>query len=134
MMYVVIFCTLLLLEIASFGISVYSSDGVQYKQVYLVHGSTILLGNMFLVEGIMLRNFNQVILYPVIYSYTLAITFLSSSTAEGLYFAFKMVHVGIFVLRGLVLCYVINRLRREFSWYSTKRLGTNERVIGKLFF
>ncbi|ELA47552.1 hypothetical protein VCUG_00983 [Vavraia culicis subsp. floridensis] len=134
MFYIVILCALLLLELASFGISVYFVGGVQYNQVYLVHGSTLLLGNTFLVQGIIMKTFDQVLLYPIIYFYTLAITFLGSSPAVGLYFAFKMVHVGILVLRGLILCYLINRLRREFAWYYFKKLGTSERVIGKSIF
>lgn len=132
--YSTIFCVFVILEITFFGMAVYFSRTLTHKSVFLVHGATLLLGNFFLLQGIITKNFVQICTYPILYCYTLTITFLNSSSELGLYFAFKMAHTGVLVLRGLVLCYAFNRLRLEFSWYSFKKLGPSSRVNGKSIF
>ncbi|ELA46098.1 hypothetical protein VCUG_02406 [Vavraia culicis subsp. floridensis] len=134
MSYVMVFCVLLVLEVTFFGMAVFFTTNVQFKSVYLLHGSASLLGNFFLVEGIIIKNFAQISLYPIIYFYTLANIFISDFKGIGLYFAFKIAQVGVFVLRGFFVFHVFNRLRLEFAWHSFKRLGTSPQIIGKYIF
>ncbi|ELQ76954.1 putative transporter [Trachipleistophora hominis] len=134
MRYVYVFCVLLILELTFFGLAIYFTNDVQFKSVYLLHGSASLLGNFFLVEGIIIKNFVQISLYPIIYLFTFANTFLGSSRETGLYFVFKMAQVGVYVVRGFILYHVFYRLRLEFAWHSFKRLGTSTQVIGKFVF
>ncbi|ELA46097.1 hypothetical protein VCUG_02405 [Vavraia culicis subsp. floridensis] len=134
MVYITLFCIQSLVEIVFFGLSLYFESNMKRNSLYTVKGSTLLLGNLFLIEAIMLKNPNHIYLYAIIYAYTLSSAFLGEAKEPGLSLAFRTAVVGTLLLRGLMVCILFRKIRQVFVWYSFKKLGPSTELIGKFIF
>lgn len=134
MVYITLFSIQSLVEIVFFGLSLYFESNMKRNSIYTVKGSTLLLGNLFLIEAIILKNPDHIYLYMIIYVYTLSSAFLGEAQEPGLSLAFRTAVVGTLLLRGLMVCLLFRKIRQAFVWHSFKKLGPSTELNGKSVF
>lgn len=94
-------------------------------------GAVIILSNLFLMDGIISKSFAQVRLYPIVYVYSLLLIFVNRPRKIGLHLTIKIVEFFMVLLKGLIICYLIQKFKVEFAWYHFKKLGPSTALNGK---
>lgn len=128
---IILFSILFFLEITFFSLAIFFNSQVIPVNVFVEFGCCLTCGNMYLLNGIYLKKSSTLVLYFIVYIYSLISTFLDASAPTGLYFTFKLVFVVVQAIRGLVVCVYYRKFVNKFISFYFKKYHSNQRLIGK---
>lgn len=134
--YVNMLFLLLLFEIIAYSLSNLFMFSIDHKRITLTFGFSLIMGNLFLINSLLLNNMYQMCLYSIFYIYTLTLMvfFVFDEMDRILGVCFTCVSIMLFLLRGLVLVIKFREFMHEFEWYHYKKIGCEQRINGKCCF
>ncbi|ELA48203.1 hypothetical protein VCUG_00244 [Vavraia culicis subsp. floridensis] len=123
----------LLLEIITYGMCTFFIFSCNHKKITLSFSFSLVMGNLFLIDSILLKNVYQMYLYTIFYVYTLSLMtyFLFDEINTRISRVFGMLVILLFLIRGSIIIYKSKGFIYEFSWYYYKKIGCESTINGK---
>lgn len=130
----VIFCFIYILELVFFSCAIFFNVHEVPVCVFVQFSCCLTFGNFFLLYGAFKKNSSNLSMYTIVYTYTMIINFLNSSTNHNLYLTFKICQVSITGLRGIIVFLYYQKFANKFISFDFRKYQSNEALMGKLIF
>lgn len=128
------FCVLCFVEILVYGFILYTSMAITNTTPSASLSIGIVFGNFFLIKGIVCNKPDNILLFPIIYSYKLIITIYFARIDTGFGFVLRSIHLAIFVVFLVSAGYVYFSFKRLFAFYYFKKIGSDPFILCKCSF
>ncbi|KRH95033.1 putative transporter [Pseudoloma neurophilia] len=86
---------------------------------------------LYIISALILKRSLQFRLYPVIFAFTITMTFLHPFPKKGIFMLIKLLQIVVTISRAIWVFFFYESFRNIFDWQNFLKYKSNQRLIGK---